>query len=406
MRILAKCVVVAAAVGLAVGRAGAQDVAGIGEVFGTLVSPTSVEPAPVPEPGLQAEEVQRAARAMRAAAARLAAARPQDATTLDEAAVDLESETIADLVKLDKATTSLRSVSTNLEPDEAAALEAVAALLDEQKAGWYLAADAPIGQVQISLKKVLKATPETIEEGLLLALAPNEPLYRVVHVAANGTDVTIKPATRHAYTAANKVAVAISAEKLVWLSSLGFRDVEDRFSTSVGFGASYARYELSAGYANTDARGGGADVENRSLKAKALLRPRLYSNFNNKASLVVDASKVPHIRERQRALLSGNFGIDGFRCKFNCRTNLVANVGWAKDDFKTDTPDVDDWVGGIGVSHDFRPSIVMAVEYSFENDLDGEDSASGTLTKKFADTRLTFGAAKHGTLFATFFASF
>lgn len=379
----------------------AQEIAGVGELFGSLVSPTTIEVEP-PEPAAVPERTLReAAQALRAASARMAA---EDAVTLETMAVELETEQ----PDLEQTAEMLRSMSAKVRPTlplEATRLEALASTVEEAAPGWYLTTAVASGGNMVTLRRVKNAEPETIEPGFLVALGAREPLYRVKAVVLNGdsVDVTLSPAARHAYSPGGKVG--LSPERVGFLAGPSLRDAEDRLTTSIGFGGGYRGVELTLGYTNTDASGGGKDVEARSGKLKVPLRGRLQSSYNNQVALALDTTDVRAVRQRHRAILTGNLGLDGGLCHFQCRTNVAANVGWAWDEPKTGE-DSNDFIAVVGLSHSFRPTILLATDYTLENDLDRQDNFSVALTKKFSDSRLTFGVAKHGTIFANYVATF
>jgi hypothetical protein len=378
----------------------AQENSGVGELFGSLVSPTTIEIEPPEAAAAPGQTLQEIARSIRATLAKAA----PDASEMERVAALLETEQ----PDPDQAAQELRELSTKLRstsPLEATRLEALASTVEEAPAGWYLTTAISQGGKDLSLRRVKDADPKTLEPGFLLALAPKEALYRIIAVVPRGdsVDVTLSPPARHAYSPGGKVG--LSAERIGWLAGPSLRDAEDRLTTSMGFGGSYKGFELTLGYTNTDASGGGKDVESRSGKLKVPLRSRLYSNYNNQLALAFDTTEVRTVRQRHRALFTGNLGLDGGLCHFQCQTNLIANLGWAWDEPKAGA-NMNDLIGGVGIMHTFRSTMLLAVDYSFKNNLDRQDNFSVALTKKFLDSRLTFGVAKHGTTFASYVATF
>jgi hypothetical protein len=333
---------------------------------------------------------------------------------LTQAADQLEGARLEDA---HGAIATLRESSRRAAPETQAVLESLIGEIENAVPGWYLAEDVPPGASSILLRKIGNPAPGTIEEGFLIALVEDarEPLYRVTGVTthATGAAVALSPPTRRAYskpTGQPPIQRVIPIpERVSFFAGPSLTDAENRLVTSLGLGGGYGRTELTFGYANTDS-GAGADLESWTGKAKILFRDRRQSNFNNQAALVMDVSEVRDIRQRRRAVLTGNLGVDGGLCRFRCRTNVFANAGWIEQELKvadeTEDDDVDDFFGVIGFSHRFRPTIILASDYTLENDLDGQDGFTVTLTKLFADSRLTIGAAKHGTTFASYTATF
>ena len=384
----------------------AQDFAQVGEVFGSLVSPTSIE-AGVPEASAPpARPRQRAAQVIRDSSA--AGQLPQgQVTELNTIATELETGQ----TDVGKAAARLYTTAASVrsaQPDVADQLNALAQEVeDTREPGWYLSVDVPAGSKQVSLTRVKTGTPAAIETETLIGLVAGEPLYRVEAVSVSGdrADLTLSPATRQAYVASNEAKVDIRPERVGWLATPALRDAEDRLVTSLGLGAGYRGFEVTASFANTDRSGGGKDVESRTGKLKVPLRGRLHSNYNNQAALSLDTTDVLDVRQRHRAILSGNIGLDKGFCHFKCKTNIVANLGWAWDEPEAGER-VDDLIGVVGLSHLFRPTVLLAADYSIENDLDLQNTFSLAVTKIFPDSRMTFGAAKHGTFFASYVIQF
>jgi hypothetical protein len=121
-----------------------------------------------------------------------------------------------------------------------------------------------------------------------------------------------------------------------------------------------------------------------------------------KMTAVLDASQVSAGRDSRAGILAAAYAppIPGNKL------TLTANAGFAVAEPKTGES-VDDIKLGAGLSYDLRDNIGFSLDYTLDNDVDGEDDYSLSIYQALGDDgELVYGAGKHGVIFASYKLNF